>query len=410
MEENITTSPRWSSTTKLLAGLILVGLIAFLIYRFESLIPPLLLIFIISYLFHPLTAMIANNLHISWKAAVNILYAVILILLIGLFTVGGIGLIQQVQSLIHQVQTIVNDLPSLLEQLSGQVFKIGPFEFDMNTINIEAISQQALSFVQPLLGRTGTLVGAIAGGAAQVFGWLFFILTVSYFLMSESSGLRGDLIKIDIPGYSEDLRKLGSQLSQIWNAFLRGQIFIFFLSFVIYVILLSVLGVRYALGLALMAGLAKFLPYIGPAITWVVMALVTFFQASKPFNLEDNPLLYMAIVVIITLVIDQIIDSLITPRIMAQTLKVHPAAVLITALVAANLLGILGVVIAAPSLASVTLLGRYTMRKMFDQDPFPPSDNRPPPPVGREWMARLRLLRQRLSTRSRENTISEKEK
>ena len=86
MEENITTSPRWSSTTKLLAGLILVGLIAFLIYRFESLIPPLLLIFIISYLFHPLTAMIANNLHISWKAAVNILYAVILVLLIGLFT------------------------------------------------------------------------------------------------------------------------------------------------------------------------------------------------------------------------------------------------------------------------------------------------------------------------------------
>jgi predicted PurR-regulated permease PerM len=118
----------------------------------------------------------------------------------------------------------------------------------------------------------------------------------------------------------------------------------------------------------------------------------------------------MAIVVIITLVIDQIIDSLITPRIMAQTLRVHPAAVLITALVAANLLGILGVVIAAPSLASVTLLGRYAMRKMFDQDPFPPSDSQPPPPVGREWMARLRLLRQRLSARSRETTTSEKEK
>lgn len=410
MEEKLPTSPRWSSTTKLLVGLVLVGLIAFLIYRFESLIPPLLLIFIIAYLFHPLTASIANNLRISWKAAVNILYLVILVLLIGLFTVGGIGLIQQVQSLIHQVQTIVADLPNLLEQLSGQVIKIGPFEYDMSTVDVEAISQQALSFIQPLLGRTGTLVGAVAGGAAQVFGWLFFILTVSYFLMSESSGLRGDLIKIDIPGYSEDLRKLGKELSHIWNAFLRGQIFIFFLSFVIYIFLLSVLGVRYALGLALMAGLAKFLPYIGPAITWVVMALVTFFQASKPFNLENNALLYMAIVVIITLVIDQIIDSLITPRIMAQTLKVHPAAVLITALVAANLLGILGVVIAAPSLASVTLLGRYTMRKMFDLDPFPPSDSLPPPPVGREWLARLRLLRQRLSARSRETTISEKEK
>lgn len=410
MEENTTTSPRWGSTTKLLTGLILVGIIAFLINRFASLIPPLLMIFIIAYLFHPLTALIANKLHISWKAAVNILYVIIFILLIGLLTVGGIGLVQQVQSLINQVQQIVADLPNLLESLSGQVFRFGPFELDMSTLDLEAVTQQVLSFVQPLLGRTGTLVGTIAGGAAQGFGWLFFILTVSYFVMSESNGLRSNLIKIDIPGYSEDLHKLGNQLSRIWNAFLRGQIFIFFLSFVIYVFLLSVLGVRYALGLALMAGLAKFLPYIGPAITWVVMALVTFFQASKPFNLEDNPLLYMAIVVIITLVIDQIIDSLITPRIMAQTLKVHPAAVLITALVAANLLGILGVVIAAPSLASFTLLGRYTMRKMFDLDPFPESENHPPPPVGREWMARLRLLRQSLSKKRTETTTTQKEK
>jgi len=410
MEENTTTSPRWGSTTKLLAGLILVGIIAFLIYRFASLIPPLLMIFIIAYLFHPLTALLANKLRISWKAAVNILYAIIFILLIGLLTVGGIGLVQQVQSLIHQVQEIVSDLPNLLENLSGQVFRFGPFELDMRTLDLEAVTQQVLSFVQPLLGRTGTLVGTIAGGAAEVFGWLFFILTVSYFVMSESNGLRSNLIKIDIPGYSEDLHRLGNELSHIWNAFLRGQIFIVILSFVIYVLLLSVLGVRYALGLALMAGLAKFLPYIGPAITWVVMALVTFFQASKPFNLEDNPLLYMAFVVIITLVIDQIIDSLITPRIMAQTLKVHPAAVLITAIIAASLLGILGVVIAAPSLASFTLLGRYTMRKMFDLDPFPESENHPPPPVGREWMARLRLLRQSLSRTRTETTTIQKEK
>ena len=402
MEEKLVSSPRWSSTTKLLVGLVIIGIIAFLMSRFGSLIPPLLMIFIIAYLFHPLTALIANGLGISWKAAVNILYVLIFILLIGLLTLGGIGLIQQVQSLINQLQTIVADLPRLLEDLSGQVFKFGPFELDLRTVELQAITQQLLSFVQPLLGRTGNLVTAIAGGAVEVFGWAFFVLIVSYFVMSESNGLRGNLIKIELPGYSEDLRKLGNELSRIWNAFLRGQIYIFILTFIIYVILLSVLGVRYALGLALMAGLAKFLPYIGPAITWVVMALVTFFQASKPFNLETKPLIYMAIVVVISLVIDQIIDNLVTPRILARTLKVHPAAVLVTALIGANLLGILGVVIAAPSLASLTLLGRYTIRKMFDQDPFPAWESLPQPPVGKEWMARLRQLRQSLSRNRRE--------
>ena len=54
MEEPIEKSPRWGSTTKLLVGLVIIGFIAFLIYRFASLISPLLMIFIFAYLFHPI--------------------------------------------------------------------------------------------------------------------------------------------------------------------------------------------------------------------------------------------------------------------------------------------------------------------------------------------------------------------
>ena len=408
MEQQTLNSPRWSSTTKLLVGLVIVGIVAFLIARFASLITPLLMVFIIAYLFQPLTAMIATRLKISWKAAVNILYAIIFLSLIGMLTAGGIGLIQQVQNLIGQVQSIITDLPNLLQSLSQQVFHIGPYEIDMRTVELQRITDQVLAFVQPVLGRTGTLVGTLASRALEVFGWTFFVLLVSYFVMSESNGLREDLIKVDIPGYSEDLRKLGNQLSNIWNAFLRGQILIFLLTFVVYVILLSILGVRYALGLAFLAGLAKFLPYIGPAITWTIMALVTFFQATRPFHLE--PIIYTLIVVGISLVVDQIFDNMISPRIMARTLRVHPAAVLVTALIAANLLGILGVVIAAPSLATLTLLGRYTMRKMFDLDPFPAWESAPPLPVGREWMAQLRRLRESFFRNRRSTILSDKEK
>jgi len=383
-------SPRWSPATKLLVGLVIVGIVAFLLNRFATLITPLLLIVIMAYLFHPLTLSIARGLGISWRAAVNLLYLSILIILIGLITLGGVGLVQQVQSLIGSIQEIVANLPTYVENLSGQVFEIGPFTLDMRTIDLSAVSQQLLSFLQPLLGRTGNIVAALAGGAAEVLGWTFFVLLVSYFVMAESSGLQSDLFKVEVPGYTEDLRRLGNELSRIWNAFLRGQIFIFALAFAIYIIVLSLLGVRYALGLALMAGLAKFLPYIGPAITWVVMALVTFLQPDKLFDLQ--PLVYTAIVVTITLVIDQIIDSFVVPRIMARTLKVHPAAVLVTALVAANLLGLLGVVIAAPFLASVLLLGRYTMRKMLDLEPWPERERELPSPIDSAWIKQIRRL------------------
>lgn len=388
MEPHFTTSPRWSPTTKLLVGLVVVGIIAFLFIRFTNLITPLLMVFILAYLLHPVATMISRWLRVSWRAAVNILYFLILILLIGSLTLGGVGLVGQVQSLIQLIQTILADLPKYVAALSGQVFQIGPFELDMRTIDLNAISSQLLSFVQPLLGRTGNLVTAVAGGAAEIFGWTFFVLIVSYFLMVESSGLQSDLIRVEVPGYNEDLRKLGSKLSIIWNSFLRGQIFIFAMSAVIYIFVLSAFGVRYAIGIAVLAGLAKFLPYIGPAITWVIMALVTYFQSPTPFHME--PLYYMLMVVIATTVIDWIIDNLVVPRIMAQALRVHPAAVLVTALIAANLLGIIGVVIAAPVLASVMLLGRYTMRKMLDLNPWPPGETVSAPPISLEWLARTR--------------------
>ena len=75
---------------------------------------------------------------------------------------------------------------------------------------------------------------------------------------------------------------------------------------------------------------------------------------------------------------------------MAQTRRVHPAAVLVTALIAANLLGIIGVVIAAPFLASIMLLGRYTMRKMLDLNPWPPGETIPAQPISFEWLTRVK--------------------
>jgi len=373
MTQDSASSPRWGSTTKLLAGLVILGVATFLINRFSNMITPLLIIFVFVYLLHPITSFISKHLRISWKASVNLLFLGLIIILVSLLTLGGVGLVGQIQSLVASVQEILTNLPGFISDLSGRVFQLGPFKLDMHTVDLQVISQRLLAYVQPLLGQTGNLLGTIAGGAAGFLGWAFFILLVSYFVMAESSGLQSDLIKVDVPGYNEDFRRLGSELSRIWNAFLRGQFFIFALAAVVFTILFSILGVKYAIGLAFMAGLAKFLPYIGPFITSTTIALVTFFQPAKLFGLE--PLWYTVIVLVVTSAIDNIIDNLITPRIMARALKVHPAAVLVTALIFANLLGIIGVVIAAPLLATFALLGRYIARKMFDLDPFPAEDD-----------------------------------
>jgi predicted PurR-regulated permease PerM len=386
-------SPPWSTTTKLVVALTFVAIVAGLLVRFHTIIAPLLLAFILVYLLTPVVGFLVRSVHVSWRLAVNLLYLVLVLSLLGLLTWGGVGLVQQIQSLITLIENSLASIPDLIQQFSAQTYQLGPFQIDLRSMDLNALSQQLLAIVQPLLSRTGDLVSTLATGAIQILVWTVFILLVSYFILLESGGLRGRIIAFDIPGYGQDFRNFGDELSRIWNAFLRGQIIIFGMTVLIYSTVMSILGVRYAIGLALLAGLAKFLPYIGPAITWVTLGLVAYFQVFKLFGL--SPFLYVLLVVGLSIVIDQVFDSLVTPRIMSQALRVHPAGVLVAAIIAANLLGILGIVIAAPILATLKLLGRYTLRKMLDLDPWPEGEVSGPGATGSYLSYLMKRLRER---------------
>jgi predicted PurR-regulated permease PerM len=383
------TSPSWGTNTKLVVALTIVVVIGALLVKFQFIISPLLIALVFAYLFHPIADFLQRRLHFSWSAAVGIIYFFIIILLLGLLTLGGVGLVQQVQSLVVILQDAIKTLPELIASISGKVYQFGPFKLDFSALDLKDLSSQILGMVQPLLSRTGTLLGTVAGSAANFLGWTLFVILVSYFVLAESGGLRNRIITVDIPGYTEDLARLSRELGRVWNAFLRGQVIIFFLTVIVYTIVLSVLGVHYALSLAFLAGLARFVPYIGPAINWVVLVLVSYFQVYKLLGL--SPFYYTLLVLVIALIIDQIFDNIVSPRILSDALKVHPAAVLVAAIVAANLFGILGVVVAAPILATATLFWKYTMRKMLDINPWPEEEvHHSPPPFGSRIIVQIR--------------------
>ncbi len=394
-------SPTWGTNTKLVIALTIVVIMGALLVKFQFIITPLLIALVLAYLFHPIASFLQRRLRFSWNASVGVIYVVIIILLLGLLTLGGVGLVQQVQSLVGIVQNAITTLPQLIASISGKVYEFGPFKVDLSALDLRALSSQVLGMVQPLLSRTGTLVSTIAGSAANFFGWTLFVILVSYFVLAESGGLRDHIITMDVPGYTSDFERLSRELGRTWNAFLRGQIIIFFIAVIVYSIVLTVLGVHYAISLAFLAGLARFVPYVGPAVNWIILVLVAYFQTYKLLDL--SPFSYTLLVLVTALVIDQVFDNIISPRILSNALKVHPAAVLVAAIVAANLFGIIGVVVAAPILATAALLWRYTLRKMLDLDPWPEVEShQTPPPPGARFIASIRrFIRTRSLNRSK---------
>ena len=369
------TSPNWGPSTKLVVGLSVVAFAAALLIYFRQIIGPLVLAFILAYVFFPLVSRLKEWLHISWRTAVNIIYLLLIIILGGLSTLTGLAVVQQIQSLISFVEGFVNDLPELVESLTTQEYTIGPIPIDFSQFDLTALAEQLLQSLQPLLGQAGSIVTQVAASAATSVGWGLFVLLISYFLLSESGRFPGSLVRIDIPGYNNDIHRLGNQLGTVWNSFLRGQLILSFLIIISYYVLLNILGTRAALAISLMAGLARFIPYLGPLVTWIVTAIVAFVQTGNYFGLE--PYQYALLVLVACLLLDQIFDNLIGPRILGETLGVHPAGVLIAAIIVARLIGIIGLILAAPTLATVNILGRYILRKMFDQEPWPETDETP---------------------------------
>lgn len=383
----VTQSPRWGAGIKLVVSLTLAAILLGLIIRFRMIIGPLLITFVLAYLIYPLAARLSKKLRMKWRTVVSIIYLILILAIIGLLTWGGVAIVQQIQSLISFIDRSLVLLPDFLNTISSEGIKIGTLVIDLSNYGLGDIGNQILGVIQPLLGQMGSLVGLIAGGAAEVIGWLFFVLLVSFFILLESGGSPSSFLKVELPGFADDLHRMADELGKIWNAFLRGQFLIIILTAIIYAILLSILGVRYTLGLALLAGLARFVPYIGPAVAWTTFGLVSFFQSFHPFGI--SPLVYTIIVVGVAWFTDILLDNLVATRILAKALKIHPAAVLVAAILLANLIGFVGVVLASPFVATIKLILRYTMRKLFDLDPWEglnKEEEPSPPPRIVKWI------------------------
>jgi len=366
-----TRSPSWSSSTKLVVSLTLAVCAVALLYQFRSIIGPLLLAFILTYLLHPVVDFVCKHTRLSWRMAVILIYLVLILLLLGTFTATGFAVLQQLQALILVVNNFINSLPQWIDQLSHLAYTFGPFQFDLGKLNLDLsiVAKQALDILRPILGKAGDLLGTLAGSAAGFLGWSLFIWIISYFLLAEASKLSDVLPFSEFAGYNYDIQRLERELGRTWHAFLRGQVTIILIVMVTSFTLMTFLGIRYALVIAILTGLARFVPYIGPLITATVTALLAFFQRTNYFGL--SPIYYAALVVGCAILLDQILDNLVSPRIFGQTLGVHPAAVLVVAVIAANLIGFTGIVLAAPVLATMKLLGRYVTRKMLDMNPWP---------------------------------------
>jgi predicted PurR-regulated permease PerM len=220
------------------------------------------------------------------------------------------------------------------------------------------------NIVSPIASRTVSFLIDLASG----FAWLIFILIVSFYLLKDTGRLVRSLENLVPVDYREEVHRLLREITIIWNAFLRSQLVLCAVVGTVVGVALAIVGVRNALILAIIAGILEIIPNIGPTIAAIPAILIAYFQGSAHLPLSNG---WFAILVIgLYVVIQQLENNFLVPRIIGRSLNLHPLVVIIGVIAGASLAGILGIFLAAPILASLRIVGNYVYRKLLDLEPF----------------------------------------
>ena len=147
------------------------------------------------------------------------------------------------------------------------------------------------------------------------------------------------------------------------------------------------LGLPFALAMAVFAGAMEFLPSVGHAIWLTVASILAFFGGSTWLPLPNWA--FMLILIGLHLVFEQFDLNYLIPRVIGRSVHLRPLVVILGIVTGAVLAGVLGILLAAPSIASLRVIGRYTYANLFDLDPFPESAAPPLPPPNPRWWRKL---------------------
>ncbi len=367
---------RWSSTTKLITLIIVLVISAAVLVRLEQAILPLLLAFVLAYLLKPAADWLMRRTGWPRGFAIIVIYLIILFLLI-------LMPLAVTPSLISAISSINIDIESLnpLESLNSDVLVLGTIVLNLGEV-LQQSFQGLQSFITPFASGA---VQVVAGVATSLF-WIVFVFVVVFWLIKDSYKLEGWIVSHIPPAYQEEISLLLSELGMIWGSFFRGELVLAItVGFMVW-ISMAVLGINNALLLAIIAGLMEFIPTIGPVIAAIPAILIAWFTGSSWL-----PLSHFVVVLLVILVytfIFQLEQLYLLPRIVGRRVRLHPGVVFVGTIIAAVEFGVLGVLLAAPVIASVRLFGNYVYRKMLDLEPFstlPGSDH-----AAIEWRGMIR--------------------
>ncbi len=310
----------------------------------QTLFFPFLVSGVLYYLFRP----IVRYLH-QYKVPKSISILLLYLLIIGVFVLLGylIGPVLQ-----HQFSNLVENFPALLEKAKVKFAELNHNPWVNKYINWDEIAGNVVNYLQTSYTTIGSNLAGFFGIVTNILVVFVTVPFILYYMLKEGEKAAPYMLRI-LPDRERGHGILIlNDLDNALSSFIRGQVIVSVSIGLIVLIGYLIIGMPYALLLALFAMFTNIIPFIGP-IMGLTPALIIAAVHSPSMVVK---------VLIVAIIAQQLEGNFITPRVLGNTLNIHPLTIILLLLVAGGLAGFLGLLLAIPTYAVLKVIASHAYK------------------------------------------------
>ena len=328
---------------------IIFGVAFLLIYLVGGILAPFIFGAIVAYFLDPMADRV-EDLGTSRTVATLVVLGTFSAVLVAVVMVFGPLFFDQIGNLMAKIPVYI----AQLEQQHGENVKelLHKFVPDIE----DQAKDFAFKFSNDLLKLSGALVTGIFTSGAAIFGFLSLVLIspiIAFYMLRDWDILVKKIDDLLPRNNLSAIRKNFVKIDKIISAYIRGQVTVCMIMSVFYSVNLTLVGLNYGFAIGFVTGVLTFIPYIGMAVGAVTGIIVAYIQ----FGMNDG-LLLVGLVFVFGNVIE---GNFITPKLVGDSVELHPAWIIFALLAGGTLLGFTGVLIAIPAAAVIGVLTRSSV-------------------------------------------------
>lgn len=315
-----------SISTKTIFKILAILFLVYLLYLVKEVFALFFVALVLSAAFDPMIDWLQIK-KIPRSISILVVYAVVLLIVgVAVYLLGG--------RVVFELKALATSFPHYFERITS-------------TWNIN-VDLQNLPISETINSSLKDIVGGLKGTTTQIFGFLnsFFggvlnflmVLVLTFYMTVYEKDMKVFVNSVTPKKNQKYINALIHQMKHRMGFWLRGQLILSIIIFLLTFVGLSILGIKYALILALVAGIFEIVPFIGPLLSAIPAIFFGFTQGTTEGVL----------VAVLYIVVQQVENNIIVPKVMGKSTGMNPLVVMLSILAGAQLYGIVGALLAVP--------------------------------------------------------------